>query len=88
MSHQDGVTPLDHALNDGEDFELCLTVSADDAARFVATPQAPARIYQVGSITDVPGLWLRFADGRRVPLEPGGFDHLRAANERTRESHP
>jgi thiamine-monophosphate kinase len=88
ISRQDGAPALHHALNDGEDFELCLAVSPDDAARLVASPQAPARIYQVGSITDAPGFWLRLADGRLVPLEPGGFDHLRPANERTREPHP
>ena len=28
---EDGRTPLDHALNDGEDFELCLVVPAEEA---------------------------------------------------------
>ena len=77
MSRQDGVPALDHALDDGEDFELCLVVSAEDAMRLVASPPPPARIYQVGSIIDTPGLWLRFQDGRMVPIKPGGFDHLK-----------
>jgi thiamine-monophosphate kinase len=77
MSRQDGTPALDHALNDGEDFELCLVVSPDDAVQLLASPPAPAKIYQIGSITDEPGLWLRLPDGALVPLQPGGFDHLR-----------
>jgi thiamine-monophosphate kinase len=84
MSRQDGLPALDHALNDGEDFELCLTVSPDDAALLAASAHLPAKIYQVGSITDETGFWLRFADGRLVPVEPGGFDHLRATNDTAR----
>jgi thiamine-monophosphate kinase len=78
MSRRDGVPALDHALHDGEDFELCLVVSPDDAARLLAALPAPATIYQIGSITEVSGLQLRFADGRAIPLQPGGFDHLLA----------
>jgi thiamine-monophosphate kinase len=79
-SRQDGVPALDHALHDGEDFELCLVVSAEDAARLLASPPAPAKVYQIGSITDAPGLKLQFPDGRVIPVAPGGFDHLRATN--------
>jgi thiamine-monophosphate kinase len=78
LSRQDGMPALDHGLHDGEDFELCLIVSAEDAARLLGSPPAPARIYQIGSITNEPGLRLRFPDSRLVPIEPGGFDHLRA----------
>ena len=53
MSHSDGTPAVDHALNDGEDFELCMVVSADDAARLLADPPAPAKLYRVGTVTDV-----------------------------------
>jgi thiamine-monophosphate kinase len=77
MSLRDGVPALDHALNDGEDFELCLTLSPEDAARLLAAPPAPTRLYRVGEITDGPGLRLRTAEGTRL-IEPRGFDHLRS----------
>ena len=32
MGRDDGISPLVHALNDGEDFELCVVMAADDAA--------------------------------------------------------
>ena len=76
MSLGDGVPALDHALNDGEDFELCLTVSPDDADRLLAAPPAAAWLYRVGEITETPGLRLRTAEGLRS-IEPRGFDHFR-----------
>jgi thiamine-monophosphate kinase len=72
-SQIDGRSSLDHALNDGEDFELCLTVAASDAPRLLTIfPQ----LRQVGWIHSEPGLSLRRSGGRIEKLLPGGFDHL------------
>jgi len=79
MSRHDETTALDHALNDGEDFELCVVVADDDAARLLAAPPAPAMLRRVGIVTEVPGLRLRSLDGRERPIEPMGFDHFRTA---------
>jgi thiamine-monophosphate kinase len=38
LSRRDGRAALDHALNDGEDFELCLVVDRDDAEWLVKRP--------------------------------------------------
>ena len=81
MSKRDGTPALDHALNDGEDFELCLVVSADDAARLLASPPAPAQLYRIGTVTELPGLLLRGPDGRERPIEPMGFDHFRPVKD-------
>jgi thiamine-monophosphate kinase len=77
ISKRDGTPALDHALNDGEDFELCLVVSEADAALLLAAPPAPAQLYRVGTVTELPGLLLRSRDGRQRPFEPMGFDHFR-----------
>jgi thiamine-monophosphate kinase len=77
MSLGDGVPVLEHALNDGEDFELCLTLSPDDAARLLASPPSPARLYRVGEVLETPGLRLCTAEGIRL-IEPRGFDHFLA----------
>jgi thiamine-monophosphate kinase len=69
-------TPLEHALNDGEDFELCVVVDPMDADRLVADPPVPAAVYRIGEIRAEPGLWLRPRDGRLVAIEARGFDHL------------
>ena len=77
MSLADGVPPLEHALNDGEDFELCLTLAPEEADRLMAAQPFPARLHRVGEVTDAPGLSLRTAEGTR-PIQPRGFDHFRS----------
>lgn len=73
----DGTSPLRHALNDGEDFELCVVIPASEAERFSTAWSQPVGLYPVGKITTEPGLWLKDADGRVERLEPRGFDHFR-----------
>jgi len=75
MSAQDGREPLDHALNDGEDFELCVVVAAEDAER---AQHALPGLRRVGTIVSRPGLWLRDSSGTLTALTPRGFDHLRS----------
>ena len=77
QSRADGVPALDHALHDGEDFELCIVASPEDARILLSQPPEPARLYRVGEITAAPGLRLRGADGALSTLEPRGFDHFR-----------
>lgn len=78
LSHarQDGRTPLDHALSDGEDFELCFTVAPEDAGRLEASPPVPAVVHRIGTITAEPGLRMRTPDGAVAPVQVRGFDHL------------
>ena len=75
-SERDGISPLDHALGDGEDFELCLTVSSNDADRLLASPPTGLALHRVGTIGARPGIRLRHADGRLTPCLARGFDHL------------
>jgi thiamine-monophosphate kinase len=78
QTRRDGVSALDHALHDGEDFELCLAVAPEDADRLLAESPASAKLYRIGEVTGPPGVFLRSPDGRSTPVEPRGFDHLRA----------
>jgi thiamine-monophosphate kinase len=76
ISVQSGRPALEHALNDGEDFELCFTVSPEAAARLRAMPPKYVLVSEVGVITGEPGLRLSMADGSTKPLLPKGFDHF------------
>jgi thiamine-monophosphate kinase len=76
MSRRDGRTPLDHALADGEDFELCLTVAPEDAERVIRQAESIVRLYRVGTISSEAGIRLRDAGGNTCPVQPVGFDHL------------
>ena len=79
MARTSGRTPLDHALHDGEDFELCFTVAQDDAIRLQAQPPAGVTLYRVGTIKAEPGLRIRHEDGRMNAIPTKGFDHLRVS---------
>lgn len=76
LSRRDGRPALEHALNDGEDFELCCAFEPCAAERLLAEPPAGVWLARVGSVTRGPGLLLRDERGGLTPLEPGGFDHL------------
>jgi thiamine-monophosphate kinase len=74
----DGSTPLDHALGDGEDFELILAVPPDAAERMLAeqplTPLGVA-LTAIGEFVPEPGLWQLDPAGLRLPLAPRGYEH-------------
>lgn len=78
-SLRDGREPLEHALHDGEDFELCLTLSRADFERLERVPLEGIRLEEVGVIVEEPGLWIRAEGGEVKPLAPGGFDHLKTS---------
>ena len=78
QSQTDGIAALDHALHDGEDFELCVVCSADDALRLLSKRPGGTILHRIGEISAEPGLRIRAADGEISLVQPRGFDHLRA----------
>lgn len=71
---QDDRSPLEHALTDGEDFELVAAVPADDARRLLRDqPIAGLKLYLIGECVE-SGLWLEEGGSRR-PLAPAGYVH-------------
>ncbi len=71
----DARTPLEHALSDGEDFELLLAVPQATAERLVAEQPLEVPLTRIGQCITQPGLWQQDADGQRRPLPPLGFVH-------------
>jgi thiamine-monophosphate kinase len=70
----DGLSPLEHALGDGEDFELAFAVSPEDGqALLQRQPVAGVTLEHVGECV-AAGLWLE-EGGQRRPLEPRGYVH-------------
>lgn len=63
LSQQDQRTPLEHALHDGEDYELLLTCRG-----------GCVKGTSIGTIVQGSGVMLRSADGM-LPLEPKGWEH-------------
>lgn len=67
--------PLEHALCDGEDFELLLAVSPDVARQLLDAQPLSCRLTDIGEIIAGRGLFQRDAVGKVSPLEARGFEH-------------
>lgn len=64
LSKSSGKSPLEHALHDGEDYELL----------FTGPTPLPREIARIGEITESPGIFIT-TGGEQKPLEPGGWEH-------------
>jgi thiamine-monophosphate kinase len=71
----DGRTPGEHALGDGEDFELLLAVPPGEARRMLDQQPLEVPLTDIGQFIAQPGLWQREADGPLQPLTPSGWEH-------------
>ena len=70
----DNRSPLEHALSDGEDFELLFAVSPSDGTKLLsATSNATAT--RIGEIESPLGCRVRMADGSLRDLPRGGWEH-------------
>ena len=70
----DDRSPLEHALGDGEDFELVFAVAPDDGRRLLATQPVPGiSLAHLGECV-ADGLWIE-ESGERRPLPPTGYVH-------------
>lgn len=76
-SQRDGRTALEHALDDGEDFELLVTMSENDADRLLRDVPFETAVTVIGRIVEGDEMRIRGADGEEKLLEPGGYEHLR-----------
>jgi thiamine-monophosphate kinase len=70
----DGRSPLEHALGDGEDFELVFAVNPEDGQRLIQTqPISGIQLVHIGECVQ-EGLWID-EGGRRRALQPDGYVH-------------
>lgn len=70
-----GRSPLDHALGDGEDYELLFAADPDTASRLLAEQPLGVPVTQIGVVTEA-GAVLALPDGAERPLEPRGWEHV------------
>ncbi len=73
LALRSGRTPRDHALHDGEDFELLVAVPP------TAAPEAchGLGLALLGGFVAGSGVRIRERDGREQPVEPGGWEHFK-----------
>jgi thiamine-monophosphate kinase len=72
LSCTSGLSPLQHALGDGEDFELVFAVSPSDGEKLSRSPPVPG-LAKIGECVEA-GLWLE-TNGIREPLKATGWVH-------------
>jgi len=75
LARSSGKSALEHALSDGEDFELILAVPPAEAERLLATQPLDVPLTRIGRFVDEPGLWSVGPSGGREPLAARGFEH-------------
>ena len=71
----DNRTPLEHALSDGEDFELLFTVCPDDGRKLLERTPMTTPITRIGEITAGSDCYLQSANGELNLLPPLGWKH-------------
>ena len=69
-------TPLESALNDGEDFELLFSLSQSDCRSLFDKWDESLPIHQIGTINDSGKIQINMPDGHINKLEAKGYDHL------------
>ena len=67
--------PLDHALADGEDFELLLAAPSHEAKRIVRDQPLDVPVTMIGEFVEQPGLWTKGQGGNLQILQPKGYEH-------------
>jgi thiamine-monophosphate kinase len=75
MAERDGVSALDHALGDGEDFELILATPPAETQRLLANQPLGVPLHRIGRFIETPGLWRRDGKDGCHPLTPRGYQH-------------
>ena len=68
----DNGSPLEHALSDGEDFELLFAVSPSDGAKLLS---ANDNVTQIGEVECQLGCRIQMSDGTLRELPRGGWEH-------------
>lgn len=71
LARETGRRPIDHALSDGEDFELIVVLPND------AVPAGEGlSLRRIGTVRQAAGIELRWSDGRSEGVPPVGWEHL------------
>ena len=72
-----GKNALDFALNGGDDYELCFTVSPENEAHLLeGLKLAGLSGYRIGVIEEQLGLRGQMPSGKRVPIVARGYNHF------------
>lgn len=71
LAEEDGSSALEHALQDGEDYELLFSSDLEAAA----FRDQGLLVYEIGKTTADAGVWRYLRDGSAMPWPSGGWEH-------------
>ncbi|MCS7236820.1 MAG: thiamine-phosphate kinase [Thermoguttaceae bacterium] len=74
LTEGDQKSALEHALSDGEDFELILAVPPEEIPRLLADKKVGTPLTAIGCFVARKGLWQRNGEDRK-PITPAGYVH-------------
>lgn len=78
LSKQTGHTPLYHALSDGEDYELLMTLSKAQAKKVLSFGLlTDVKVSCIGEIVKGRGILVKSSGGNIHRLKPRGYEHLK-----------
>jgi thiamine-monophosphate kinase len=75
LALKSGHSPLEHALGDGEDFELLLTAAPNVAEQIIRDQPLGVPVTHIGECINALGLWQSDDAGQRQPLAATGYQH-------------
>ncbi|HHT9136607.1 MAG TPA: thiamine-phosphate kinase [Candidatus Wunengus sp. YC60] len=79
MSKETGKIPLYHALSDGEDYELLMTLSKGQAKKILESPLFTKGTFScIGEVIKNSGIQMKFLDGSVRRIKPRGYEHLKS----------
>jgi thiamine-monophosphate kinase len=78
---QKSESPLNSALNDGEDFELLFTLSRKECEKLLKKWDGSIPITRIGRITGTKKMQIKMPDGVIKDLQAAGYDHLKGGYE-------
>jgi thiamine-monophosphate kinase len=70
-----GRLPLNHAMEDGEDFELVLAVDPESLLAIQEDWPFAQPLVDFGEVVETEGFWLRDSDGVLSSYRPHGYEH-------------
>ncbi len=76
LAEEAGASPLEHALNDGEDYELLFCVPPAQARDLAREGVLEVAVTVIGEVLEEAESQIAMADGSRRPLVAGGWEHL------------
>ena len=77
LARKTGLSALDHALHDGEDYELLFTLSQKESEKVLDSGFFSTRISKIGCVKKSMGIELQKSNGEIIRIKPIGYEHFK-----------